>query len=188
MMTRSNALRTFRSAINKFNFDNFRYFFYVTYDCFFHVYVIILFEIIFYIEYVVKIERGQIIELLNEFGKYLKDELVRYEQRFSVPVAYGLMDVYPLCHHLDKYQTIDNSVVILNAYKIIYILSIMCASLTVIFICVFGLRNYGKLIIQTSVFASCLILFEYIFFFEIIQKYKVITNEEALCNVLVNVN
>jgi hypothetical protein len=164
------------SSIKEFIVENFN----TIYGNFLHIYFIIVFEILFYFNYIINIEYGEIKRVLKSFA----DDLKLYLGDIIDSIPNNQDDVFDrMCNTLNmNYLYKNNEKLKQQAYYIIWSLSI-CLIIIVI-MHYFIVKNLRKLIyktIEAFVFISFIALFEYYFFTEIITKYNVMTSEEASC-------
>lgn len=156
------------------NFDN-------IYGNFLHIYFIIVFEILFYFNYIVHIEYEEIQRVLKSFS----DDMKKY---FG-----NVIDIFPennqheilqeICSEIkQKYVNKNNAELEKSAYNIIWIVSIFLIILT--FMHYLIVKDLKKMLSKTReafLFIGFIAIFEYYFFTGIVTKYNVMTNEEASC-------
>ena len=156
------------------NFDN-------IYGNFLHIYFIIVFEILFYFNYIVHVEYEEIQRVLKSFS----DDMKKY---------FGdIIDLLPdnnqndileeICNEIkQKYVNKNNTQLEQSSYNIIWILSIFLIIVTIMhYFIVKDLKKMFSKAREAILFIGFIAIFEYYFFTGIVTKYNVITNEEASC-------
>ena len=157
-------------------FDNYN----TLYGNFLHIYFIIVFEILFYLNYIINIEYRQIEKVL----KYFANDLKIYLSNILDNIPNNQNDIInQMCNTLNEnYLHKNNEELKQKSYHIIWTLS-TCLILVVImhYLIVQNLKKLIYKTIEAIIFISFIALFEYYFFTEIIIKYHIITSEQASC-------
>ena len=159
-----------------FIFENFNN----IYGNFLHIYFIIVFEILFYFNYVINIEYKEIQKVLKTFSS----DLTKYFGDIINDLPNNQGDLFDqMCNNIDNnYLYKKNEILKQNAYNIIWALSIFL--IIIIGMHCIIIKDIKKLIYKSGeavLFISCIAIFEYYFFTNIITKYNVMTSEEASC-------
>jgi hypothetical protein len=152
-------------------------------DIYLHLYGIMMFEIFFYLYYIVQIEKSKVINMIEEFADYSMN-LIRSKIELSSLNTYIIeLADNPICKSLTtKYQTIQNSKIIQACFNFIYFLNIFLVLLTTFHICIYrSPRKLCKSFIKTVFFLILCGIFEYFFFISIVMNYKILSTDESLC-------
>ena len=150
------------------------------YEKFFHIYFIIIFEILFYFNYIVNIEQVEVKRILSNFASYTNR--MGIDWRLIVPTSEKKrIDVF--CSGIEEDLVSKENVRLQNqAYNILWTLGIVWIFLTIIHYAIY--RSFGKIginILKSIFFISIIGIFEYYFFTTIVIHYATIGNEEATC-------
>ena len=171
---------------------NYKNVFHAVYEIMFHLYILMLFEILFYICFITKVEKEEIIKLIIEFSHYIRKSIQDNVEHVVIYnyLQYIRSNSMPFCDGIkDNYQSKKNISLRDTCFLFIYINTIIFFTMNVLHYCIY--RSFRKImstffkIVIFLVFCGC---FEYLFFVMIISKYKIITKEESLCIFLSNVN
>lgn len=150
------------------------------YDNFVHIYLIIVFEILFYFNYIVLIEKKEILKILDKFSTYINYILLNLNIIISDNYISNLRLV---CNELNIHLTSKNNYDLkIKAYRIIWILSIIYISFTILHLLIY--KSFIKLVKNTFksiIFILFIGLFEIYFFTNIIVHYVSMTNNQAMC-------
>ena len=155
------------------------------YGGFLHIYCIIVFEIIFYFNYITAIEKKEILKVIKTFATNIKqyDNIVDISTDMST-------DMEKYCNLVDtEFVNKQNSELQRDAYNIIWGLSL--ALVVTIAIHCKMVNDPTKLMNKTMeafITIVFIILFEFIFFTNIVEKYNTISNNEAICYLLETIN
>ena len=150
-----------------------------------HLYYIIVFEIIFYFRFITHIEKNRITHILHTFSNFLETEIDKskniYKQKTFAKDS---------CDHLEsEYILKRNNQIELSGFHLIYICSfIFIFSFLIHYIIYKDLRWILKTNIKVLCNMICIFIFEIVFFYTMIIKYIVITNDEAVCILMSNIN
>lgn len=171
--------------IDTSNLDKFKSFVYSHYDFlyekFFHIYFIIIFEIMFYFNYIVNIEKVEIKRVLSNFASYIN--ALGFEWNTIIPTA-EKNRIHLLCGGIkNNLVSKDNARLENKSYNILWGLAIVWLIMTILhFIIYKSFKKIGINIIKSIFFIGLIGLFEYFFFTTIVVHYATITNEEATCD------
>lgn len=150
------------------------------YDNFVHIYLIIVFEILFYFNYIVLIEKKEILKILDKFSTYINYILLNLNIIISDNYISNLRLV---CNELNIHLTSKNNYDLkIKAYRIIWILSIIYICFTILHLLIY--KSFIKLVKNTFksiIFILFIGLFEIYFFTNIIVHYVSMTNNQAMC-------
>lgn len=155
------------------------YFKYI-YENFVHIYLIITFEILFYFNYIVLIEKKEVLKILDRFSTYINNILFNLNIIISDNYISNLRLV---CNELNTNLTSKNNYDLkIKAYRIIWILSIIYICFTILHLLIY--KSFIKLVKNTFksvIFILFIGLFEIYFFTNIIIHYVSMTNNQAMC-------
>jgi hypothetical protein len=171
--------------IDNSSWDRLKNFIYCHYDFlyekFFHIYFIIIFEILFYFNYIVDIEKIEIKRVLANFAGYIN--ALGLEWNAIIPNA-EKQRIHLLCEGIKNDLVSKDNVELENkAYNILWSLGIVWITLTIIHFIVYkSFKKIGINILKSIFFIALIGLFEYFFFTNIVVHYATITNEEATCD------
>jgi len=144
-----------------------------------HLYFIIVFEILFYFNYIVDIEKQEIQTVLNSFSDDIKYYYADYINNIEPN-----QEIFTVCNKLDNsYINKNNSQLKEKSYYIIWSLSVVVLLFS--FGHIFLVNNMNKLLLtigEAILFISFISIFEYLFFSQIVIKYNIITSEQASCD------
>lgn len=144
-----------------------------------HLYFIIVFEILFYFNYIVDIEKQEIQTVLNSFSDDIKYYYADYINNIEPS-----QEIITACKKLDdSYINKNNSQLKENSYYVIWTLSIIVVLFT--FGHIFLVYKINKLLLtigEAILFITFISIFEYLFFSQIVIKYNIITSEQASCD------
>lgn len=149
-----------------------------------HLYMIIIFEVIFYFNCITVIEKERITNILEKFAKHINKIIVEYKQ-FEL----NTLIIDDMCKNLDtKYINIQNHEIEIIGYNLIYITSIIFVVCNMLHILFYKDIFYiFKIVLKTLANMFLIFVFEICFFYNIVLKYVVITNDEASCLLLNNI-
>ena len=156
------------------------------YGNFLHIYFIIVFEILFYFNYVINVERGEITRVLDAFAYSLIQYMGIYINDIPNNDPNLVIDMCDNLHH--NYVDKNNIKLESDAYSIIWVLSIFL--ILIIIFHLYLISDYKKLInksLEATMFIGFIAIFEYYFFTNIITKYNIMTNDEAMCYLYENI-
>ena len=150
------------------------------YEKFFHIYFIIIFEILFYFNYIVKIEEVEVKRILSNFARYINR--MGIDWRIIVPSS-EKQRIGVFCDGIEKDLTSKSNVELQNqAYSILWSLGIVWIFLTILHFTIYkSFKKIGINILKSIFFISLIGIFEYYFFTTIVVHYATIGNEEATC-------
>lgn len=150
------------------------------YEKFFHIYFIIIFEILFYFNYIVKIEEVEVKRILSNFASYINRMGIKWS--IIVPSS-EKQRIRVFCDGIQKDLTSKSNVELQNqAYSILWALGIVWIFLTILHFTVYrSFKKIGVNILKSIFFISLIGIFEYYFFTTIVVHYATIGNEEATC-------
>ena len=156
------------------------------YGNFLHIYCIIVFEILFYFNYIVYVEKEEIQKVLKLFASNINDYFGDYIE--NIP-GNDLDNFEEFCNNLDyNYVNKNNENLKDSSYNFIWTLSII---LLIIILFHFKIVcDKRKFIAKTSeaiIFISFISLFEYYFFTDIVKRYNILTQEQATCYLFDNI-
>lgn len=141
---------------------------------FLHIYFIIVFEILFYFNYVVKVEKQQIENVLDSFLNDINEYLIYID---SNAIADELCDDFD-----SQFTSQNNSDLEKTAYDIIWGLTTFLSTIMVMhFIVVKDVKLFMYTLLESVSFIVVISIFEYLFFTKIVLKYKVMNTEQAMC-------
>lgn len=166
---------------NRLNY--FKYYIYNNYESFlinmFHIYILITFEILFYFYYIVKIERKEIIDVLNSFTNQFKQYILLPPQQKNILIQKS----NDICNVINKdYYNRINHELFINSLNIIIIGTTIILILFGIYLYLFrNIKRTFKLIFSSLFFIAIVGIFEYLFFKNIVLNYHIIDNNEAIC-------
>lgn len=169
-------LKRILNEIKKWLINNFN----SIYGHFLHIYFIIVFEILFYFNYVINVERGEITRVLDAFAISLMQYMEIYINEIPNNDPNIIMDMCDNLHH--NYVDKNNAKLKSDAYDIIWTLSIFLILIIVSHL--YLVSDIKKLInksFEALIFIGFIAIFEYYFFTNIITKYNIMTNDEAIC-------
>ena len=146
-----------------------------------HIYFIVVFEIIFYFGYVVKIEYSEMKRILRSFSRDIKEYVADMTDLISDDRKSELL--LDLCDDFrSEYIQRENAVLMQSSLNLIWTLSLILTVSTAIY---FGLyKSLKKLFyktIEAFIFILFIVIFEFYFFTHIISAYNVMPKEEASC-------
>ena len=156
------------------------------YGNFLHIYFIIVFEILFYFNYVINVERGEITRVLDAFAISLMQYMEIYINEIPSNDSNIIMDMCDNLNH--NYVDKNNTKLKSEAYDIIWTLSIFLILIIVSHL--YLISDIKKLInksLEALIFIGFIAIFEYYFFTNIITKYNIMTNDEAICYLYDNI-
>ena len=150
------------------------------YEKFFHIYFIIIFEILFYFNYIVKIEQVEVKRILANFASYLNKMGINW--KLIVPSS-EKKRISVFCEGIQEDLVSKDNVELQNqAYNILWSLGIVWIFLTIIHFTIYNsFTKIGINILKSIFFISLIGIFEYYFFTTIVIHYATIGNEEATC-------
>ncbi|VVU94740.1 hypothetical protein CPAV1605_465 [seawater metagenome] len=157
------------------------------YGNYLHVYFIIVFEILFYFNYVVDIESDEIKRVLDSFSTDIKKYMPDYINNLTKEENNELFQ--DMCHnltinHVDK----NNALLKEEAYNVIWALSTCLIIIIMIHFRVVNDKNiFFVKTLEAIIFIGVIAIFEYYFFTEIITKYHIMNNDEASCYLYNNI-
>tara|TARA_Y100000991_G_scaffold214238_1_gene201525 strand:- start:2006 stop:2725 length:720 start_codon:yes stop_codon:yes gene_type:complete len=156
------------------NFDN-------IYGNFLHIYFIIVFEILFYFNYIIHIEYKEIQRVLKSFSNDMKHYFGNIIDLLPGNNKNEILE--ELCNEIKtKYVSKNNTELQQSAYNIIWILSIFLIIFTIMhYFIVKDLKKMFSKSREAFLFIGFIAIFEYYFFTGIVTKYNVMTSEEASC-------
>lgn len=156
------------------------------YGNYLHIYCIIVFEIIFYFNYIVYIEKEEMEKILKMFSSNVEQYFGNYID--NIPIN-QLDNMKNFCNNLDNnYVYKNNEKLKDNAYDIISTLSIIL--FITIFLHLRIIDNKIKLLKKTMesiVFIGFIAIFEYYFFNNVVKQYHILTEEQASCYLFENI-
>ena len=161
----------------------FKYYIYNNYESFlinmFHIYILITFEILFYFYYIVKIERKEIIDVLNSFTNQFKQYILLPPQQKNILIQKS----NDICNVINKdYYNRINHELFINSLNIIIIGTTIILILFGIYLYLFrNIKKTFKIIFSSLFFIAIVGIFEYLFFKNIVLNYHIIDNNEAIC-------
>ncbi len=151
-----------------------------------HVYLIILFEVIFYFQFITYIEKDRILDILNSFStnihRYIRDYDIYHQVKNDL-----IKDICTdFSHH---YIYVNNHNLQLVGYDIIYISTIVYIFLNLIHYIVYRNPYFSiKSLLKSMCVMFFICVFEVCFFYNIILKYIVISDNDATCTIIKQLN
>jgi hypothetical protein len=141
---------------------------------FLHIYFIIVFEFLFYFNYVVDVEKKQIENVLDSFLNDMKEYLSYVDPNTIAD---------KLCDDFDsQFKSQNNSDLQETAYNIIWGMTTVLAMCIVIhFVLLKDAKLFMYTLLESVSFIAIISFFEYLFFTKIVMKYKVMNTEQAMC-------
>lgn len=156
------------------------------YGNYLHIYCIIVFEIIFYFNYIVYIEKEEMEKILKMFSSNVEKYFGNYID--NIPLN-QLDNMKNFCDNLNNnYIDKNNEKLKDNAYDIIWILSIILIITIILHIRI--IDDKIKLLKKTTesiVFIGFIAIFEYYFFNNVVKEYHILTQEQASCYLFENI-
>ena len=135
----------------------------IVYGAYFHLYGIMMFEIFFYLYFVIRIEKDKVLYLIKAFANYLMTLL---RSKMNIPQINRLINTIandPVCDSLtNNFETVQNADVIQSCFHYIYFLNIILFALTVVHYFIYRsfkkiLKSFGAAVI----FIAFCAIFEY---------------------------
>lgn len=154
------------------------------YDIYFHLYGIMMFEIFFYLYYIVRIEKKNVIQLIQSFAHYTMHVLnAQIDLSNLKEYIFKIATQNPICNSLlSNFENKEDADTIENCIHYIYCLNLLLIVLTICHYCIYrSVKKIGKSLLKTLFFMLFCGVFEYLFFICIIMNYKIISKEESLC-------
>ena len=141
---------------------------------FLHIYFIIVFEILFYFNYVVTVEKKQIENVLDSFLNDMKEYLIYVDPNTIADM---------LCDDFDsQFISQNNSDLQETAYSIIWgMTTVLGISMVIHFAVLKDAKLFMYTLLESVTFIAIVSFFEYLFFTKIVMKYKVMNTEQAMC-------
>lgn len=162
---------------------NYRYaYFDNIYGYFLHIYGIIVFEILFYFNYIVNIEKNEITKILKILSNAIKENLNNEIDLLNAED--NIMNRF--CDFFDKkYVNKYNENLKDNSYNLLWFLTLLLLLFTFLHFKIICDKNkFKNKLLEVIIFVGLISLFEYLFFINIVTQYTITTNEEASCFII----
>ena len=156
------------------------------YEKYIHLYFIILFEILFYFNYIVNVENIDIIKILNSFGNYINNIGIPWSN--IIPISEKTA-IQTMCNGIQNNLVSEgNTKLEQDCIILLWILCIFWTVLTTIHYTLYkSTRMIMVHILKSCIFICFIGVFEYYFFITIVKNYETISNEESTCILLTNI-
>ena len=153
------------------------------YGYFLHIYGIIVFEIFFYFNYIVYIEKNEITKILKLLSNAIKENLNNEIDLLNTEDN-NIMKRF--CDFFDKkYVNKYNENLKDNSYDLLWFLTLLLLLFTFLHFKIICDKNKFKdKLLEVIIFVGLISLFEYLFFINIVTQYTITTNEEASCFII----
>jgi hypothetical protein len=145
----------------------------------FHIYILVLFEILFYFYYIVMIEKKEILDIILSFASQIHNFIDISNKEKQEIIARS----QHICDSINKnYYDKTNNELFEVAMNVILVSTAIVFVLFMIHIYLFkNIKRLLKIIGSSVFFLVIVVCFEYLFFKNIVLKYRIIDNNIAIC-------
>ena len=151
----------------------------------YHIYMLITFEIMFYFYYVVKIEKKEFVNMISSFASQVNKSFnSSYYEKNKIMANFS-----DICNNIDSdFLEKINYELFIKSLGFLLILTIIVFIVSILYVYMQSESIYTSIIKLTKIIVKCLLYlltvgcFEFWFFKNIVLKYHIINNNEAICD------